>query len=799
MNNKQVKWYKSIIIRVNWVIILILIIFISLLSWSINNFAAKELSSQSREVNLEIARALKANVNNFLDNTEEVVYLTASIMEKYLANDEGILNLFEEINDKYPGLEYIYYAENDGKFIIYPQVKMPQKYNIKERSWYQKAVKEEDIIWTNSYLDSNQEKLMITTALPVKNKKGEIKGVLAADILLNELSKRIVNKKIGKTGRAYITNRKGEVIAHPDYDYIQNRYNISGLVDYEKILEMDSGSINFTSNGSKKIASFITLEKLDSIVFAQIDSREAFSVINKLENIIFTVSLLILIILIIIIFLINKKYLLDPIHKLINKVNKFAAGKFDVSFTESRDDEIGKLAKSFNYMTAEIAAVYQKLAKYNKKITDLNKDLEYQANHDPLTDLPNRRLFMKKIKKVLKKGRQGAIVLLDFDNFKEINDSVGHIYGDQLLQKFSSLLSRSFSENVFAARYGGDEFLLLITGPTTEKEIEKYILQLKGLVAEPFLINESEYYLDFSLGISCFPKDSDDGYELITMADTAMYQAKEMHNKDYLFYIPEMFNKIKDKKEIRDLLHYALKNNGFELKYQPQLNIKNNKIECLEALVRLKNYNIRPAEFIPVAEESGLIIEIGRWVTEKAIKDLAILRKENNYSLKVSINFSVQQLNDPKYIDFVAEKLKENNIKGEFLEIEITESFLIRQEKKALKYLKKLKELDLTLALDDFGSGYSSLSYLTYIPFAKVKLDKLLIDKFLGSYNLEAVESLISFFHSLEIPVVAEGVERNKQLIKLTKADCDFIQGYLFSRPLKFKKLKEVLNNKNGS
>lgn len=793
MNNKQVKWYNSLIVIVNWAIIFIIIIFIAFLSWSLNNLFSEELSGQVREVNLEIAKAFKNNVNNFLDNTENIIYLTASFLEQRLDNDQEILSLLESIKNEYFQLKYLYYADESGQMLMYPDVNLKADYNPKKRNWYQKAVEQEKMIWTDSYLDANEEYLMITAALPIRNNQGDIIGVLAGDILLEQLSDTIANKKIGKTGYAFIANQRGEVIAHPDRSLIEKRFNINKIIDYNKISQSKSGSLRYKNNGDYKLASFVSLERLNSTVFAQIKSEEAFSVRNKLEFIIFVISLLVIVILIITVFLINKKYLLNPLHNLIDKIIKVANGDFEVNIAETRDDEIGKLSQSFNYMTGEISAAYQQLEAYNQEITNLSEDLKYQANHDPLTGLANRRKFMKKLEDVLKAKTKAAVILLDFDNFKEINDTVGHVYGDQLLKKFSQLLLSSFNDNIFVARYGGDEFLLLIENINSKEEIKKYIQKLKEIVSDPFLIDKNEFYLDFSLGISCYPKDSSNSYELITMADTAMYQVKELSNKYYLFYTSELFNKIKDKKIIREILRSAVKDNAFELKYQPQVDIKSGEIESFEALLRLKEYNISPAKFIPVAEESGQIIEIGRWVTEKVIKNLAILQNRTKKSIKISINFSVQQLNDLDYIDFVAEKLKKYNVNPKYLEIEITESLLINQKEKALYYLRKLSDLGIKLALDDFGTGYSSLSYLTYISFAKVKLDKVLIEKFLEYENSKTINSLISLFHSLHLPVVAEGVETKEQFNKLKTVDCNYIQGYLFSKAVSFGEIEELL------
>jgi diguanylate cyclase (GGDEF)-like protein len=794
MDNNQVKWYKSLIVKVNWIIILILIIFISLLGWSINKLASEEISNQVKEVNLESAKSLKTNVNNFLDNTEDIINLTASFLDHHLDNEEEILELLQQVKKEYSIFKYIYFADSSGRMIIHPDVNLSSDYKPQNRNWYKKAVKNRELIWTDSYLDANDRYLMITVALPIKNNDGKILGVLAGDILLNQLSSSVASKKIGETGYAYIANQKGEIIAHPTFELVENKYNVNNVINYKKIYNAQVGSLNYTANNEEKLASFVFLERLNSIIFSQMNTREAFSVRNKLETLIFEISLGILFILIITIYFINKRYLLKPIQQLINNVIKVAERHFDVKINNRRDDEIGKLAQNFNYMTEEISAAYQQLEAYNQEITALNDNLEYQAYHDPLTKLANRRKFMEKLDAVLTKEKVGTIILLDFDNFKEINDTFGHTYGDSLLKEFSQLLHNSFSDNTFAARYGGDEFLLLLEGINSNYEIKEYIHKLEALVTRPFLIEESEFYLNFSLGISRFPDDSKDSYELITMADTAMYQAKESYNRDYLFYQPEMFNKIKRKQEIRKILREALKNNGFYLKYQPQINSKTGSIESLEALIRLNEHDISPAEFIPVAEESGLIIEISRWVTEKAIKDLAVLNNEKNESVKISINFSVQQLNDIDYLNFIEEKIIENNIKADNLEIEITESLLIHQEQKAVNYLSQLRDLGIKLALDDFGTGYSSLNYLTYISFSKVKLDKILIEEFLEYKNFKTIDSLISLFHSMGLPVIAEGVETEKQLAKLKNADCDYIQGYIFSKPLIFSKIVDLLN-----
>ena len=799
MNNKKIKWYKSLIVKVNWSIIIIIIIFISILSLSINQLASREISEKVREVNLEIAKSLETNIDNFLDDKEKMIHFTSPFIKKILVNNKDVENkirgLLSGIKKEYSSLEYIYFVDAAGNFIIHPQVNLKADYNPKERIWYKNAIENNDLTWTDVYLDGNEKFLMITVAMPIKNDQGEVLGVIAGDILLDELSRVISNKRIRKTGYAYIANQNGEIIAHPDYNLIENKYNINNIMNYDKIYGEKIGYTKYMDNNEAKLASFIHLERLNSMVFIQTKESEIFTVVNKLEYLVFIISLVILVILIVTVYLINKRYLLNPIRKLINFVTQVAAGNYNVRIKDISDDEIGILAQNFNYMTKEISATYQQLEAYNQEISKLNGSLKYKANHDPLTGIANKRKFMNYSKLILNKEEKGAIILLDFDNFKEVNDTVGHIYGDKLLIGFAQKLSDFSNDNVFVARYGGDEFLILLRKVSSKSEIINYIYKLKEIADKPFIIDEIEFNINFSIGISCFPKNSKEIYELITMADTAMYRAKEKHNKDYLFYTSKMFDEIENFKNIREIIRNTIENDGFELKYQPQVNTKSKEIESLEALIRLKNYNISPGKFIPIAEKSGLIIDIGRWVTERAIKDLANLNNQKKYSVKISINFSVYQLNDLDYIRFLAKKLAENNVKAENLEIEITESLFIRQQEKAINYLKQLNELGVKLALDDFGTGYSSLSYLTYLSFDKVKVDKILIDKFLDSNNLQTMESLISFFHSINLPVVAEGVEVNEQLKKLDSVSCDYIQGYLFSKPVLFSEIDNLFKN----
>ncbi|MGM0549317.1 MAG: EAL domain-containing protein, partial [Bacillota bacterium] len=794
MKENKVKWYNSLLIKVNWAIVIIIIIFIAILTFAINQYISNKLNGYLKEYNLEIVKSLQKDVNKILDNGENALKITADLLAESPKTESEILSLFEKVKNNYQEFEYIYLANQKGEIIIKPQIQLPAAFDPRQRNWYQKAVKENKLIWTDAYLDANQRYLMITVALPLLDQRGARVGVLAADIRLSELSSQIVDKKIGQTGYPFIINKKGQIIVHPNDKLIEERYNVSQAFNPQVVFENKNGFLEYNFKGQKKIAAYLTLARLDSVIFSQIAAKEVFMIKDEIRNMIFKMGLVVLIILTISVLCINKKYLLNPLSELVNQISKVASRNYDVQIKERKDDEIGLVYKEFNNMTEEINAAYQQLAAYNQEITALNGELEHQAKHDLLTGIANRRSFLEELQFELAKSKKTTIILLDLDNFKEINDTLGHVYGDQILKKFSSLLAELENKLVSVARFGGDEFLILLKETDSPQKIKKYIKKIKKLAVNHLEINKQELYLGFSLGIASYPKDAKNSYDLITKADTAMYEAKKLYNQDYLFYNQKMINKMKNKKLIKEKLQKALKNDGFELKYQPQVKIKTGEIEYLEALIRFKDYKISPGQFIPVAEEYRLINQIGRWVTEKAIKELAVLNNKKGRNIKISINFSAQQLNDQGYIEFLTAKLKENRVAPEFLEIEITESLLINNEAKAIKYLTELSDLGIKLALDDFGTGYSSLNYVNYISFDKVKLDKKLIEEFLAYDNLETISSLIALFNSIKLPVVAEGVETREQYQKLKSINCDYIQGYLFSKPVLAAKLDKLLS-----
>lgn len=429
-------------------------------------------------------------------------------------------------------------------------------------------------------------------------------------------------------------------------------------------------------------------------------------------------------------------------------------------------------------------------------VTEIKLQQEYidhLAHYDYLTDLPNRRSFIKKLKEEIAKGKSLYIALMDIDNFKEINDTLGHVWGDKLLKAVANKLAAFAGSNMYVSRFGGDEFLLMFTN-IDGHSIECYLRELCAIFMEPIVLEQYEFLLKFSLGLTRFPEDGTDVDQLIRNADTALYQVKKNGKNHYLFYSKEMLQRLRDKAEIEGILQKALHEDGFYLLYQPQIDAQSGEVISFEALVRLKNHQIPPNVFIKIAEESDLIWQIGRVVTKEAIRQAAAWKDMGLPRKPISINFSSKQIRDKEYLNFLKDTLKEFNLEPEYIEIEITESVLVEETNITLELLKQIKDLGIKIALDDFGTGFSSINYLTFIPVDKVKLDKSLCDKFLSPDNIKVMESIISLVQSLNLDITAEGVEEEWQYEQLRESGCNSIQGYYFSKPLPAAEAERIYN-----
>ena len=444
--------------------------------------------------------------------------------------------------------------------------------------------------------------------------------------------------------------------------------------------------------------------------------------------------------------------------------------------------------KGFNQEMMEknqlLIASEEELTAQLEEIKSQKELIRFLADHDSLTNLPNRRIFHDYLSKALERCGTGAVILLDLDNFKSINDTLGHAFGDKVLEYVARQLKETTSENTFVSRFGGDEFLILVEHPDDLKYVLRYVKNLQAVLGNRFLVDQHEVSIEFSVGISFYPQDSVDMHQLIMNADLALYHVKNSGKNNYAFFDKSMSDYLNAKREIKEALREAVQHDGFKLVYQPQVDTQTGKIMGYEALLRLKNNLFSPTEFIPVAEEDDMILTIGRLVTEMAIQQMKAWQQKGLKQKRVSINFSAVQIHDYQYPEFLMACLKAHGVAPEYITIEITENIFLENKESTITLLKHLRGKGISIAVDDFGTGYSSLSYLTVLPIDIIKLDRTLGTKFLEIENIAVMDSLIALAHSLNLKVVAEGIETHEQVKRLAVGKCDEIQGYYFSHPL---------------
>tara|TARA_R110002153_G_scaffold273378_1_gene444157 strand:+ start:24137 stop:28714 length:4578 start_codon:yes stop_codon:yes gene_type:complete len=431
----------------------------------------------------------------------------------------------------------------------------------------------------------------------------------------------------------------------------------------------------------------------------------------------------------------------------------------------------------------------------SRKITE--KELLKLSNTDPLTDLPNRSFFQASHSNIVRRDTHHALICLDMDNFKKINDSLGHQTGDILIKQIAKRLQKIAGTKATCYRLGGDEFSILIDNSTDIHHITHFAQTILDNMARPFIINKQEFVLGASLGIAFYPEDGSNTQELLKNADTAMYFAKNAGGNKYQFFSGEMNQNAVRQLQIENLIRHGLKEDLFRVFYQPKVDIASGKLVSMEALVRYEHPEkglVSPAQFIPLAEQTGQIIEIGEVVLRKACEDTKRWVDAGLFTGRVAVNIAARQFEIPDLDERITTILQKSGLSALHLECEITEGTLMQNPENALRMMQRLRERGIHLALDDFGTGYSSLAYLKRFPINTLKIDKAFIDDIATSAeDRHMTQAIITIAHNLGLKVVAEGVEHENQLSILRRYKCEMLQGYLYSKPLNAAKFERLL------
>jgi diguanylate cyclase (GGDEF)-like protein len=445
-----------------------------------------------------------------------------------------------------------------------------------------------------------------------------------------------------------------------------------------------------------------------------------------------------------------------------------------------------------------------KLQQEIKSRTEAEKQIRYLAYYDVLTTLPNRELFKELLKKALAYAQRNdlvmAVLFVDLDNFKRINDTLGHEMGDRLLQAVAGRLVKMIRNSDYvarmeenemtevASRFGGDEFILLLNRLVHINDASKVASRILEDISSPFELDGHEVFITASIGISMYPSDGENVDDLVKNADLAMYHAKARGRNNYQHYSESMNAVVLEHLTLANKLHKALENEEFLLHYQPKHSMPDGRINGLEALLRWRaddNELVPPSRFVPILEETGLIIPLGEWILRTACLQNKTWQQRGLGPIAVSVNISSRQFDKKNLIEVVTQALRDANLSPQYLELEITESTIMQDPEEAITTLHRLKNMGVRISVDDFGAGYSSLNYLKRVPLDALKIDRSFVMNLATSSSDEAIiKAIIALAHSLKLKVIAEGVETEEQLSLLRELGCDEIQGFLFSRPL---------------
>ncbi|MFT9497432.1 putative bifunctional diguanylate cyclase/phosphodiesterase [Anaerosolibacter sp.] len=452
------------------------------------------------------------------------------------------------------------------------------------------------------------------------------------------------------------------------------------------------------------------------------------------------------------------------------------------------------------------AVLNEHMLKHEKKENDLlenlvsqrtqdlinaNQQLDLLSKQDTVTGLFNRRYFLNALDESIKDAAPSDTVVLffmDLDRFKIINDSYGHDMGDLVLVEIAKRFNSWKSESMTLARLGGDEFTIAMRGVFDYQDIEEVARQIVTLISGPVIIQEHRFNLSISIGIALYPFDANNSKTLMKHADIAMYYAKNHGYNEFAFFTSCISDKVRNKNKIELLLKTADYDQEFQLFYQPQFSIPENKLMGIEALIRWTNPDmgmISPGDFIPIAEETGMISAIGDWVLKKAVAQISQWNNHYGLNLRMGINISPKQLDRINFIESLQELIKTHTVKPEWLDIEITENSAMKNESDMEEVFTALANIGVSISMDDFGTGYSSLSYIKRFDIDCLKISKPLIDNIATDYdNMQIVKAIVMMAEAMELRIIAEGVELQSQLDKLIEAGCHEVQGYLYSRPL---------------
>lgn len=630
----------------------------------------------------------------------------------------------------------------------------------------------------------------------------EVIGYLLATLNLSSLDPFMGSLMTMDGGYAFCLDKYGNYIYHPSSKYIGTniRDDLLGRLvpDFYSGKIQESGNFQYTFESKDTIYGYSILKNTGWVIVVKQDT----SIVTGLARIILYIFLTGIIVCgFFLLFASNRiaGFYTEPILEIKNTLRVASEGNLKAQSNIKSKNEFGELSRNLNKMLHivrnsynELSAMHEELITKEEQLRMNYNHIEYLAYHDVLTNLPNKMAFIERVNQAIASSpgsnKLHAVYFVDLDDFKTVNDTLGHEYGDNLLSQTATHLLSLTSQDDILARAGGDEFLIFREDLDNEADALDFAAGIIESIKTPFHINRESIYVSMSIGIALYPKNGLNHNTLIKNADIAMYKSKDTGKNKYTLFDVTMEEELNRNSLITDVLRHAIATHEIYVVYQPQYNIRKEKMTGFEALMRIRSQKLgelSPNEFIPVAEESGLITELGEWILREACLFNKRLIDQSIGSFIVSVNISCVQLSKANFIDTVCGILAETGLPARNLELEITESTFCSSLTNASELLSSLQSLGIRISLDDFGTGYSSLNYLTNMPINTLKMDKIFVNNICSNEKDASIASgIIHLAHSMKLEVIAEGVEKAEQLESLRKNKCDMIQGYIYSKPL---------------
>ncbi|MEM1176074.1 MAG: EAL domain-containing protein [Pseudomonadota bacterium] len=646
-------------------------------------------------------------------------------------------------------------------------------------------------------LDEQRERFVLQNALTVRDANDATQAFLVLTRRLDQLALVARNHVMAADGFFLVTNQQGDVLAG-DTQLGDSELPQGAEFNTWRALVMDGSYREFPINGAGHYVKGVKLPG-ELLLYAVLPTSQVNASTRKFAVTMFVITLLAISLTSGTLLLALHHIVVLPIRQIQSAANAIGRGELHVHHLRASNDEIGELAKSFSDMSTNLR--------------DSNDHVQYLAYHDSLTGLPNRSMFRDQLQHAMAQARREhqriAVLFIDLDDFKRINDTLGHQIGDEILTRFSEAVTRELREgdvisritdddsDHMLARLGGDEFIILLRNVADEYAPRNIARRICNLMSQPFAIGSHELYISSSIGISMFPEDAGSADDLIRNADAAMYHAKDQGKNNYQYYSESMNVAAANRLLMETRLRKAIELDQFELYYQPKVDPHSLEIVGAEALLRWNDPDfglVPPDQFIHIAEESGLIVPIGEWVMNQACIQLADWQRRELPPITLSVNVSPIQVARQDLSFVVARSLRNSNVDARLLDIEITESTLMSGGDRAVRMLSELRGLDVSVSLDDFGTGYSSLSYLRRFPVSNLKIDRSFVAEIEHDEGCRSIVSaIIAMSNSMDMSVTAEGVETEAQLDFLCEHECDSVQGFLISRPVPIADFERLL------